>query len=153
MNNDLQISCKAIIWLQKTPNMTHNSWTTFYAAFMVFFLEFCSLNCYCTARTEQRLFNTFDCVFHLKYSSTQVWNDKKMSKKMTEFNYSLNSSQTCGGAHFEAFFCFPQPSEVWFELVFAAFVRSAAAQRYEYISAKSVWINECLKRGREEPGK
>lgn len=59
------------------------------AQFMNYFLccfygvlfRVCSMNCYCMARTEQRLFNTFDCVFYLKYNSTQVWNDKKMSKR------------------------------------------------------------------------
>lgn len=62
---------------------------------------------------------------------------------MTEFNSFFNSSQTCGGVPLWSFsLFFSQPLEVWFELVFAAFVRSAAAQRYEYISAKSVWINE-----------
>lgn len=93
----------------------------------------CSLNCYCMARTEHRFFNTFDCVSHWKYT-VQVWNDKKMSKRWQNLTIPWTLHKPAVALHFEAFFCFPQPSEVWFEFVFAAFVRSAA---------QAIWIHFC----------
>ncbi len=68
---------------------------------------------------------------------------------MTELNYSLNSSQTCGGAPLWSMFLFSTAfgSVIWVSVQHLLEVQQL--KRYEYISAKSVWINERWREGGE----